>query len=89
MLRVCVAQIMGGVLGSKSVHPNDHVNRSQSSNDAYPTAMHIAAAVEVTTRLLPSLRILRNALADKMRGTAVPPSPAEHSRAPSPMARRV
>ncbi len=59
-------QILGGVVGSKKpVHPNDHVNLSQSSNDTYPTAMHVAAAEEVVHRLLPALRILRNALNDK------------------------
>ena len=59
-------QILGGVVGSKSpVHPNDHVNLSQSSNDTYPTAMHVAAAEEVVHRLLPALRNLRNALNDK------------------------
>ena len=39
-------EILGGEIGSKLVHPNDHVNRSQSSNDSFPTAMHIAAVVE-------------------------------------------
>lgn len=59
-------EMMGGKLGSKSpVHPNDHVNMSQSSNDTYPTAMHIAAAEEVHHRLLPGLQLLRNALNDK------------------------
>ena len=59
-------QMLGGMVGSKSpVHPNDHVNLSQSSNDTYPTAMHIAAAEEVVHRLLPALRGLRNALNDK------------------------
>ena len=59
-------QIMGGVVGSKDpVHPNDHVNRSQSSNDTFPTAMHIAAAEEMHHRLLPALQTLRNALNDK------------------------
>ncbi len=59
-------EILGGELGSKDpVHPNDHVNRSQSSNDTFPTAMHIAAAEEIVHRLLPSLRTLRNALNDK------------------------
>jgi fumarate hydratase class II len=59
-------EILGGKIGSKDpVHPNDHVNRSQSSNDAFPTAMHIAAAEEVTQRLVPALRKLRNALNDK------------------------
>lgn len=59
-------QILGGEIGSKDpVHPNDHVNRSQSSNDTFPTAMHIAAAEEMTHRLLPALTTLRNALNDK------------------------
>merc|ERR1719244_1273639 len=49
-------EIMGGELGSKTpVHPNDHVNKSQSSNDSYPTAMHIAVAVEIHNTLLPGL----------------------------------
>lgn len=59
-------EIMGGVIGSKDpVHPNDHVNRSQSSNDTFPTAMHIAAAEEIHHSLLPALQKLRNALNDK------------------------
>lgn len=59
-------EILGGEIGSKNpVHPNDHVNRSQSSNDTFPTAMHIAAAEEIHHRLLPALRTLRNALNDK------------------------
>ena len=59
-------ELLGGVLGSKDpVHPNDHVNRSQSSNDTFPTAMHIAAAEEITHRLAPALQTLRNALNDK------------------------
>ena len=59
-------EIMGGVIGSKDpVHPNDHVNRSQSSNDTFPTAMHIAAAEEIHHSLLPALQYLRNALNDK------------------------
>lgn len=40
-------QILGGNVGDKSVHPNDHVNRSQSSNDSFPTAMHIAVVLEI------------------------------------------
>ncbi|MDO8432495.1 MAG: class II fumarate hydratase [Candidatus Binatus sp.] len=56
-------ELAGGVLGSKQpVHPNDDVNLSQSSNDTFPTAMHIAAAEEVTRDLIPSLRKLRDAL---------------------------
>lgn len=59
-------EIMGGEIGSKDpVHPNDHVNRSQSSNDTFPTAMHISAAEEIHHRLLPELQYLRNALNDK------------------------
>lgn len=57
-------ELAGGVLGSKSpIHPNDHVNRSQSSNDAFPTAMHIAAVEEITHRLLPAVAQLKDALA--------------------------
>jgi fumarate hydratase, class II len=58
--------LAGGVLGSKTpVHPNDHVNLSQSSNDTFPTAMHIAAVEEIYRRLLPMTARLRNALAEK------------------------
>jgi fumarate hydratase class II len=60
-------EISGGVLGSKTpVHPNDHVNRAQSSNDTFPTAMHIAAAEEMHHRLIPAVLHLRNALAAKV-----------------------
>ncbi|XP_057697502.1 fumarate hydratase, mitochondrial [Corythoichthys intestinalis] len=59
-------EILGGQLGSKNpVHPNDHVNKSQSSNDTFPTAMHIAAATEVHQVLLPGLQTLHDALAAK------------------------
>ena len=59
-------EMLGGVMGSKKpVHPNDHVNMSQSSNDTYPTAMHIACAEEIHHRLLPALQHLRNALNGK------------------------
>lgn len=59
-------ELAGGKKGSKTpVHPNDHVNMSQSSNDTFPTAMHIAAVEELTKRLLPQLRKLRDALAVK------------------------
>ncbi len=64
-------ELAGGVLGSKTpVHPNDHVNRAQSSNDTFPTAMHIAAAEAITHCLLPSVRALRNALAAKAEAWA-------------------
>jgi fumarate hydratase class II len=59
-------EILGGEMGSKTpIHPNDHCNMSQSSNDTFPTAMHIACAEEVVHRLLPALQYLRNALNDK------------------------
>ncbi len=59
-------EIAGGEKGSKlPIHPNDHVNMSQSSNDTFPTAMHIAAAEEIVHRLVPSVRALRDALAVK------------------------
>ncbi|HEX7779661.1 MAG TPA: class II fumarate hydratase [Vicinamibacterales bacterium] len=61
-------ELAGGALGSKSpIHPNDHVNRSQSSNDTFPTAMHIAAGEEVVRRLLPSIDQLRATLDGKAR----------------------
>ena len=59
-------EMLGGEMGSKKpVHPNDHVNMSQSSNDTYPTAMHIAAAEQVVHDLIPALRHLHKALVAK------------------------
>ncbi|WP_422027776.1 class II fumarate hydratase [Pyruvatibacter mobilis] len=61
-------EMLGGTIGSKEpVHPNDHVNRSQSSNDTFPTAMHIAAGEEAVHSLVPALQKLRNALNDKAK----------------------
>jgi fumarate hydratase class II len=61
-------EMLGGTMGSKRpVHPNDHVNMSQSSNDTYPTAMHIACAEEIERRLLPALRRLHGALDAKAK----------------------
>ena len=61
-------EILGGVIGSKDpVHPNDHVNMSQSSNDTFPTAMHIAAAEEIVHSLIPALEHLHAALAKKQK----------------------
>jgi fumarate hydratase class II len=61
-------EILGGELGSKTpVHPNDHVNMSQSSNDTFPTAMHVAAVTELTNNLLPALEELHIALRDKAK----------------------
>ena len=60
-------QIAGQPLGGKKpIHPNDHVNMSQSSNDTFPTAMHIAAVQEIELQLLPALKKLRDALQDKV-----------------------
>ncbi len=64
-------ELLGGERGQKSlVHPNDHVNRGQSSNDTFPTAMHIAAVEEVAHRLRPALEHLRQALAEKAEAFA-------------------
>jgi fumarate hydratase class II len=64
-------EMLGGEMGSKKpVHPNDHVNMSQSSNDTFPTAMHIACAVEVTQHLLPALTHLHAALDAKAKAWA-------------------
>jgi fumarate hydratase, class II len=61
-------ELLGGALGSKTpVHPNDHVNMSQSSNDTFPTAMAIAAVIAVEDRLLPELRALHGVLEDRAR----------------------
>ncbi|CAB3707456.1 class II fumarate hydratase [Achromobacter pestifer] len=60
------SELLGGVRGEeRKVHPNDHVNRGQSSNDTFPTAMHVAAAVEVEHHLLPALKALRAVFAAK------------------------
>ncbi|WP_428670265.1 class II fumarate hydratase [Roseibium sp.] len=60
--------LAGGVLGSKDpVHPNDHVNMSQSSNDTFPTAMHMAAAIQTTQRLLPGVQTLHDSLDAKAK----------------------
>ena len=60
-------ELTGGVLGSKNpVHPNDHVNMSQSSNCTYPTAMHVAIAVEINHKLVPATQMLAQALRTKM-----------------------
>ena len=64
-------EFLGGSRGAKKpVHPNDHVNRSQSSNDTFPAAMHIAAAVAITERLLPVLKQLRDGLEAKEKAYA-------------------
>jgi fumarate hydratase class II len=64
-------EILGGRLGAKSpVHPNDHVNRSQSSNDCFPTAMHIAAAEEIARLLDPALAHMQDALQKKSKAFA-------------------
>ena len=61
-------QMMGGKLGSKKpIHPNDHVNKSQSTNDVFPTAMHIAIALKAREKLLPSLKLLEKELSKKSK----------------------
>jgi fumarate hydratase class II len=61
-------ELLGGQRGGKApVHPNDHVNRSQSSNDSFPTAMHVAAALGLRDRLMPALDLLRDTLVDRAR----------------------
>ena len=60
-------QLMGGKMGTKKpVHPNDHVNKSQSTNDVFPTAMHIAIAIKSRKKLLPSLKLLEKELGKKV-----------------------
>src|SRR5271154_4306079 len=64
-------ELLGGKLGAKDpVHPNDHVNMSQSSNDSFPTAMHIAAATQMTADLIPALGKLHSALRTKEKAFA-------------------
>jgi fumarate hydratase class II len=62
--RIC--QLTDKPLGDKTIHPNDHVNKSQSTNDSFPTAMHIAAALGVKKELLPEIKNLRDAIAGKV-----------------------
>lgn len=60
-------ELLGGKLGSKTpVHPNDHVNKSQSTNDSFPTVMQVALALEINRVLLPGLEKLYNALNEKV-----------------------
>jgi fumarate hydratase, class II len=59
------AELLGGKRGDKSVHPNDHVNRGQSSNDVIPTTIHLAALEQIKSGLIPALRELQEALAQK------------------------
>ncbi|MBX2813878.1 MAG: class II fumarate hydratase [Myxococcales bacterium] len=59
-------EVMGGEIGSKTpVHPNDHVNRAQSTNDTFPTAIHVAVAEQITGQLLPAIERLRETLVEK------------------------
>ena len=62
------AELLGGERGSRLVHPNDHVNLGQSSNDVIPTAIHLAALIEMEERLIPALEGLRQALEEKAQG---------------------
>ncbi len=61
-------EMMGGKMGSKKpVHPNDHVNKSQSTNDVFPTAMHISIAIKANQKLLPSLKLLEKEIGKKVK----------------------
>ena len=61
-------EMAGGVLGSKNpIHPNDHVNKAQSSNDTFPTAMHISAAEAIMHDVIPSVKSLRDSLHKKSK----------------------
>ncbi len=61
-------QMMGGKMGTKKpIHPNDHINKSQSTNDVFPTAMHIAIAIKANKKLIPSLKLLENELSKKVK----------------------
>ena len=61
-------EMMGGKMGTKKpIHPNDHVNKSQSTNDVFPTAMHISIAIKTREKLLPSLKLLEKQLASKSK----------------------
>ena len=65
-------EILGGRLGSKiPVHPNDHVNKSQSTNDVFPSAMHIAVALETQNKLIPSLNLLNKELKKKVNNLKI------------------
>ena len=78
-------ELLGGKLGAKApVHPNDHVNMSQSSNDSFPTAMHIAAARGIVADLIPALSELHRALRQKEKAFAK----SSRSAAPTPRTRR-
>ncbi|MFO7255675.1 MAG: lyase family protein, partial [Bacillota bacterium] len=61
------SELLGGELGSRKVHPNDHVNMGQSSNDVIPTAIHLAALEQMERHLIPSLERLHAGLAEKAR----------------------
>jgi fumarate hydratase class II len=75
-------QLVGGTLGSQEpVHPNDHVNMGQSSNDTFPTAMHIAAHTMATEKTIPALRRLRDSIERNARRWA------ESSRSAGPISR--
>src|ERR1700709_1930985 len=80
-------ELLGGKLGAKQpVHPNDHVNMSQSSNDSFPTAMHIAAAMRITGDLVPALEGLHRALRAKEKAFAkIVKIGRTHTQDPTPL----
>ena len=62
------SELLGGVRGmERKVHPNDDVNKSQSSNDVFPTAMHVAAVIAIREQLIPQLNVLKSTLNEKAR----------------------
>ena len=63
------SEMLGAEAGSRRVHPNDHVNICQSSNDVIPTAIHLAALVQIKERLIPALENLQGALEEKSRSS--------------------
>ncbi len=66
------SELLGGVRGEeRKVHPNDDVNKSQSSNDVFPTAMHVAAVIALREHLIPELKVLHKTLSDKPKPTAI------------------
>lgn len=68
-----------GLAAYQPVHPNDHVNHAQSTNDAFPTAIHVAAAIEINRHLIPAVRALRDTLDKKPK----PSPPSSKSAAPT------
>lgn len=66
------SELLGGVRGmERKVHPNDDVNKSQSSNDVFPTAMHVAAVIAIREQLIPQLNVLKSTLNEKAQPSVI------------------